>query len=153
MEIRLGGLDVPVVIRLLEEHLQSMALHSPPKSIHALDLAGLQRPEMTFWSVWQDGNLLGCGALKDLDARHGEIKSMRTAAAHLRKGVARRLMVHLIEEARRRSYERLSLETGSMEAFAAARNLYASFGFKECGPFGDYVLDPYSVFMTRELEA
>jgi putative acetyltransferase len=153
MEIRLGGLDVPAVIRLLEEHLQSMALHSPPESIHALDLAGLQRPEMTFWSVWQEGELLGCGALKELDARHGEIKSMRTAAAHLRKGVARRLMVHLIEEARRRSYERLSLETGSMEAFVAARNLYVSFGFKECGPFGDYVLDPYSVFMTRELEA
>lgn len=153
MEIRLGGLDVPAVIRLLEEHLQSMAVHSPPESIHALDLAGLKRPEMTFWSVWQDGDLLGCGALKELDARHGEIKSMRTAAAHLRKGVARRLMVHLIEEARRRSYERLSLETGSMEAFAAARNLYASFGFTECGPFGDYVLDPYSVFMTRELGA
>jgi putative acetyltransferase len=153
MEIRVGGLDVSVVIRLLEEHLQSMALHSPPESIHALDLAGLKRPEMTFWSVWQDGDLLGCGALKELDARHGEIKSMRTAAAHLRKGVARRLMVHLIEEARRRSYERLSLETGSMEAFAAARNLYASFGFEECEPFGDYVLDPYSVFMTRELEA
>jgi putative acetyltransferase len=151
MEIRLGGLDVPDVIRLLEEHLQSMTLHSPPESIHALDLAGLKRPEMTFWSVWQDGELLGCGALKELDARHGEIKSMRTAAAHLRKGVARRLMVHLIDEARRRSYERLSLETGSMAAFAAARNLYASFGFQECGPFGEYVLDPYSVFMTREL--
>ena len=151
MEIRLGGLEDPAVIRLLEEHLQSMAVHSPPESIHALDLAGLKRPEMTFWSVWQDGDLLGCGALKELDARHGEIKSMRTAAAHLRKGVARRLMVHLIEEARRRSYERLSLETGSMEAFAAARNLYASFGFEECEPFGDYVLDPYSVFMTREL--
>jgi putative acetyltransferase len=151
MEIRLGGLDVPDVIWLLEEHLQSMTLHSPPESIHALDLAGLKRPEMTFWSVWQDGELLGCGALKELDARHGEIKSMRTAAAHLRKGVARRLMVHLIDEARRRSYERLSLETGSMAAFAAARNLYASFGFQECGPFGEYVLDPYSVFMTREL--
>ncbi len=151
MEIRLGGLGVPAVIRLLEEHLQSMTLHSPPESIHALDLAGLQRPEMTFWSVWQEGDLLGCGALKELDARHGEIKSMRTATAHLRKGVARRLMVHLIEEARRRSYERLSLETGSMEAFAAARNLYASFGFRECEPFGSYVLDPYSVFMTREL--
>ena len=151
MEIRLGGLDAPAVIRLLEEHLQSVAVHSPPESIHAFDLAGLKRPEITFWSVWQDGDLLGCGALKELDARHGEIKSMRTAAAHLRKGVARRLMVHIIDEARRRSYERLSLETGSMEAFAAARNLYASFGFQECGPFGDYVLDPYSVFMTREL--
>jgi len=151
MEIRLGALDDPAVIRLLEEHLQSMTLHSPPDSIHALDLVGLKRPEVTFWSVWQEGDLLGCGALKELDARHGEIKSMRTAAAHLRKGVARRLMVHIVDEARRRSYERLSLETGSMEAFAAARKLYASFGFEECGPFGDYVLDPYSVFMTREL--
>jgi len=147
----LGGLEDPAVIRLLEEHLQSMAVHSPPESIHALDLTGLKRPEMTFWSVWQEGDLLGCGALKELDARHGEIKSMRTAAAHLRKGVARRLMVHLIDEARRRSYERLSLETGSMEAFAAARNLYASFGFKECEPFGEYVLDWYSMFMTREI--
>ena len=151
MEIRLGGLDDPAVIWLLEEHLQCMTLHSPPESIHALDLAGLKRPEMTFWSVWQDGDLLGCGALKELDARHGEIKSMRTAAAHLRKGVARRLMVHIIDEARRRSYERLSLETGSMQAFAAARNLYASFGFQECEPFGGYVLDSYSVFMAREL--
>ena len=114
MEIRLGGLEALAVIRLLEEHLHSMTLHSPPESIHALDLAGLQRPEMTFWSVWQDSDLLGCGALKELDARHGEIKSMRTAAAHLRKGVARRLMVHLIDEGRRRSYERLSLETVSM---------------------------------------
>lgn len=151
MEIRLGGLDDPAVIRLLEGHLQSLALHFPPESIHALDVAELQRPEITFWSVWQDGDLLGCGALKELDARHGEIKSMRTAAAHLRKGVARRVMVHIIDEARRRAYQRLSLETGSMEALAAARNLYASCGFQECGPFGDYVLDPYSVFMTREL--
>jgi putative acetyltransferase len=151
MEIRLGGLDDPAVIRLLEEHLQSMTLHSPPESIHALDLAGLKRPEITFWSVWQDGDLLGCGALKELDARHGEIKSMRTAAAHLRKGVARRMLVYIIYEARQRGYERLSLETGSMEAFAAARKLYASFGFEPCEPFGEYVLDPYSVFMTRAL--
>jgi putative acetyltransferase len=151
MGIRLGGLDDPAVIRLLEEHLQSMTLHSPPESIHALDLAGLKRPEITFWSVWQDGELLGCGALKELDPRHGEIKSMRTAAAHLRKGVARRMLVYIIYKARRRGYQRLSLETGSMEAFAAARKLYASFGFEPCEPFADYVLDPYSVFMTREL--
>jgi putative acetyltransferase len=151
MDIRLGGLDEPAVIRLLEEHLQSMTLHSPPESIHALDLAALKRPEITFWGIWEEDELLGCGALKKLDARHGEIKSMRTAAAHLRKGVARRMLVYIIYEARRRGYERLSLETGSMEAFAAARKLYARFGFEPCEPFGEYVLDPYSVFMTREL--
>jgi putative acetyltransferase len=151
MEIRLGGLDDPAVIRLLEEHLQSMAMHSPPESIHALDLAGLKRPEITFWSAWEEGELLGCAALKELEARHGEIKSMRTAAAHLRKGVARRLLVYIILEARRRGYERLSLETGSMDAFAAARQLYARFGFEPCEPFAEYVLDPYSVFMTREV--
>jgi putative acetyltransferase len=149
--IRLGGLEEPAVVRLLQEHLQNMTLHSPPESVHALDLAGLNRTEITFWSVWQDSELLGCGALKQLDPRHGEIKSMRTATAHRRKGVARYLMVHLIEEARRRSYQRLSLETGSAEAFAPARQLYAAFGFEPCGPFGDYVLDPYSVFMTRAL--
>jgi putative acetyltransferase len=151
MDIRLGGLDDSAVIRLLEDHLQSMTVHSPPESIHALDLAGLTRPEITFWSVWEEGELLGCGALKELDARHGEIKSMRTAAAHLRKGVARRMLVYIIYEARRRGYERLSLETGSMDTFAAARRLYARFGFEPCDPFGEYVLDPYSVFMTREL--
>jgi putative acetyltransferase len=95
--------------------------------------------------------LLGCGAIKELDSRHGEIKSMRTVAVHQRKGVASRLMRHIIEEAGRRSYRRLSLETGSMEAFAPARRLYAGFGFQPCGPFADYVDDPYSVFMTREI--
>jgi putative acetyltransferase len=95
--------------------------------------------------------LLGCGALKELDPRHGEIKSMRTASVHLRKGVAARLMRHILEEAQKRRYRRLSLETGSMEAFAPARSLYARFGFEPCGPFADYIEDPYSVFMTREL--
>src|SRR5205085_4616631 len=97
------------------------------------------------------GELLGCAALKELDRAHGEIKSMRTAAAHLRKGVATRLMHHLLDEARRRRYRRLSLETGAAPVFAPARMLYARFGFLSCGPFGDYVDDPHSVFMTREL--
>jgi putative acetyltransferase len=151
MEIRTGGLDRPEVIQLLHEHLHSMTLHSPPESIHALDLDALRKPDMTFWSVWENSELMGCGAIKELDPLHGEIKSMRTASAHLRKGVAARLLLHILEEARRRSYERLSLETGSMEAFAPAHRLYASFGFKECGPFAGYVEDPYSVFMTREV--
>jgi putative acetyltransferase len=151
MDIRVDDLSGPEVSQLVREHLRSVALHSPPESVHALDLEALRKPEITFWSVWQDSELVGCGALKELDAHHGEIKSMRTASLHLRKGVAARLMGHLLEEAKRRSYRRLSLETGSMEAFAPARSLYSRFGFQRCGPFADYVEDPNSVFMTREL--
>jgi putative acetyltransferase len=139
------------ITALLREHLHGMTLHSPPESIHALDVDALCRPEITFWAAWEDGELLGCGALLELDRRHGEIKSMRTAAPHLRRGVASAILREMIREAERRSYERLSLETGSMAAFAPARALYARFGFAECGPFADYVLDPYSVFMTRML--
>jgi len=151
IEIRRDDLRSPEIARLLREHLHSMTLHSPPESIHALDLEALRQPEITFWSVWQGTELMGCGAIKELDAGHGEIKSMRTASAHLRKGVAASLMRHILEEAGRRSYRRLSLETGSAEAFAPARSLYASFGFQFCGPFADYAEDPYSVFMTRGL--
>ena len=151
MDIRVDDLSSPEIARLLHLHVQSAALHSPPESVHALDLEALRRPEVTLWSVWQNSELMGCGALKELDSRHGEIKSMRTASSHLRKGVAARLIRHILDEARRRSYRRLSLETGSMEAFAPARSLYARFGFKPCGPFAAYVEDPYSVFMTREV--
>jgi putative acetyltransferase len=151
MQIRLDDLSGPEIQELLRQHLQSMTLHSPPESIHALDLEALRKSDITFWTLWEDGQLLGCGALKELDPRHGEIKSMRTSSAHLRKGVAKRMLDHILEEARRRSYSRLSLETGSAAAFEPARKLYASFGFTDCGPFADYVEDPYSVFMTREL--
>ena len=151
MDIRVDDLSGPEMAQLLQEHLRSMALHSPAESMHALDLEALRKPEITVWSVWQDSQLLGCGALKELDARHGEIKSMRTASAHLRKGVAATLVRHMLEEAEKRAYLRLSLETGSTEAFAPARSLYARFGFRECGPFADYVEDPYSVYMTRKL--
>jgi len=128
-----------------------MALHSPPESVHALDIEGLRKPDITFWSVWEGGELLGCGALKELDSQHAEIKSMRTSSSHLRRGVAKYLLNYMLEEARRRGYSRVSLETGSMEAFEPARQLYANFGFTYCEPFADYVEDPYSVFMTREL--
>lgn len=151
MDIRLDDLTSPQILQLLREHLQGVALHSPPESIHALDLDGLRQPDITFWSVWEGDELVGCGALKQLDERHGEIKSMRTSSAHLRKGVAARLLQHIIDEASRRAYARLSLETGSMEAFAPAHRLYARFGFEPCGPFADYAEDPYSVFMTRLL--
>jgi len=106
---------------------------------------------VTFWSVWRNMQLAGCGAIMELDARHGEIKSMYTTTTHLRTGVATRLMRHMLEESERRAYQRLSLETGSMEAFAPARSFYTSFGFRICEPFGDYIADPHSVFMTREL--
>jgi putative acetyltransferase len=151
MDFRVDDLNGPEIAQLLQEHLQSMALHSPPESVHALDLNALRKPDITFWSAWQDDALVGCGALKELDPRHGEIKSMRTATLHLRKGVAAQLLAHIIKEAERRLYRRLSLETGSMEAFAAAHTLYAHFGFQHCAPFGTYIEDPYSIFMTREL--
>jgi len=151
MDIRVDDLSSPEIAQLLREHLDDMHRHSPPESVHALDLASLRRPDITFWSVRQGPVLLGCGALKQLDPAHGEIKSMRTAAAHLRKGVAARMLAHILDEAKRRAYRRLSLETGSMDAFLPARRLYERHGFRYCGPFGDYVEDPYSVFMTREL--
>ena len=151
IDIRIDDLSGSEIFELLQEHLQGMALHSPAESMHALDIEALRKPEITFWTAWENGELLGCGALKDLGSRHGEIKSMRTSSLHLRKGVARKLLNHILEEARRRRYSRLSLETGSMEAFEPARRLYANSGFKNCEPFADYVEDPYSVFMTREL--
>ncbi|MGL6162571.1 GNAT family N-acetyltransferase [Microbulbifer sp.] len=151
MKIKVDDLSGPEVAELLSEHLRGMARHSPPESIHALDLEALRRPEITFWSAWDGAELMGCGALKALDTRHAEIKSMRTASAHLRKGVARRLLHHILGQARSRGYRRLSLETGSMAAFEPARRLYASFGFEYCEPFADYREDPNSVFMTRKL--
>lgn len=157
-EIREGDLDSPEVQALLREHLASVALYSPPESFHALDLDGLRAPEVTFWSVWSHGEgasqdksvLVGCGALKELDPRHGEIKSMRTASSHLRKGVGGAMVRHIIAVARRRGYARLSLETGSMAAFAPARALYTRFGFTPCPPFADYTDDSNSTFMTLE---
>lgn len=151
IEIRVDDLRGSEIAALLQEHLDSMAEHSPPESTHALDLDALRAPQVTFWSVWQGRELMGCGALKELDAQHGEIKSMRTVRSHLRKGVAAALLAHMLREAKRRAYRRLSLETGSMQAFAPARALYTRFGFQPCPPFANYVEDPYSVFMTREL--
>ncbi len=151
MDIRIDDLRGPEIALLLEEHLRSLRALSPPESVHALDLEKLRQPEITFWTVWEGADLLGCGALKELDARHGELKSMRTAAPHLRKGVASALLRHILEDAKRRSYLRLSLETGAPAAFVPARNLYARFGFQVCGPFTGYVEDPNSVFMTRRL--
>lgn len=152
MEIRIDDLTGPEIIDLLIEHRNSMFEHSPPESVHALDLDALRKPDITFWSAWDDGELLGCGALKELDDSHAEIKSMRTARARLRKGVAREILTHVIDEAKTRGLKRLSLETGAADAFEPARRLYSSFGFEFSGPFGDYVEDPFSVFMTKALD-
>lgn len=151
MHIRIDDLSGPEVAALLAEHLRGMHEHSPPESIHALPLERLRAPEITFWTAWEDSVLLGCGALKELDPTHGEIKSMRTVRTHLRTGVASAILRVILDEAQRRGYSQLSLETGSMAAFEPARALYARFGFAYCGPFGDYRDDPNSVFMTRML--
>ena len=151
MEIRIDNLSSPEVIGLLTEHLRCMADVSPPESRHALNLDGLRQPQVTFWSIWDGTDLAGCGALKELDPQHGEIKSMRTAAFHLRRGVASTMLQHLIKQAKQRGYRWLSLETGSMDYFEPARRLYAASGFTFCGPFAAYKEDPNSVFMTKEL--
>ena len=149
MRIQVDDLSGPEIRTLLEEHLRNMHELSPPESVHALDLASLRKPEITFWTVWCEGELWGCGALKALDPAHGEVKSMRTAAMRRRRGAGRAMLEHIIAVAQARSYARLSLETGSMDAFAPARRLYESFGFTYCGPFADYAADPNSVFMSR----
>jgi putative acetyltransferase len=151
MDIRLDDLTGPEIIELLREHMRCMERVSPPESRHALNLDGLRQPEIAFWTIWDGSALAGCGALKELNGQHGEIKSMRTASTHLRKGVASQMLRHIITEADRRKYRRLSLETGSMAYFEPARKLYASFGFNYCGPFATYVEDTNSVFMTKEL--
>ena len=148
MIIKTDNLTHPAVLALLDAHLEHMHATSPPESVHALNTDELRAPGITFWSAWEGDDVLGCAALKELDPGHGEIKSMRTASAHLGKGVASRLLQHRVGVAQARGYRRLSLETGTGEAFEAAHQLYLKFGFEECGPFADYTLDPFSRFMT-----
>jgi putative acetyltransferase len=151
MRIELDDLSRQEVHALLREHLDNMYELSPPESVHALDLAKLRSPDITFWTVWDESVLLGCGALKELTPTHGEVKSMRTPRSLRRRGAGRAVLVHIVAEARSRGYRRLSLETGSNEAFKPAQKLYKSFGFTTCGPFADYKADPNSVFMSLEL--
>ena len=136
---------------LLEVHFAGMLANSPAESCHFLDFAGLRADGVTFWSIHKGDDLAGCGALKVLDAQHGEIKSMRTADAFLRRGVAARMLAHILDEARSRGLERLSLETGSSPAFEPALALYRNHGFRDCAPFAGYKPDPFSRFMTRPL--
>ncbi|WP_145146186.1 GNAT family N-acetyltransferase [Paenibacillus xylanexedens] len=151
MEIKVDDLSGLQVKALIAEHLQGMAADSPPESIHALNLDGLKKPEITFWCAWEGDELLGCGAIKELNSEHAELKSMRTASAHLRKGVARKILAHIMDVAVERGYKRVSLETGSMDSFIPARKLYEDFGFEYCEPFADYILDPNSAFMTKTI--
>ena len=151
MNIVVDDLSRGEIRALLNEHLQSMYELSPPESVHALDLEKLRKPDITFWSAWDGSLLLGCGALKELDRLHGEVKSMRTPNALRRRGAGRTILAHIFLVARARGNQRLSLETGSMQAFRPAQNLYESFGFTYCGPFGNYIEDPNSVFMTLRL--
>ena len=152
MIIRIDTLTHPAVLALLEEHLEHMRATSPPESVHALDLESLRVPEITFWTAWDDGELMGCGALKQLPQDgEGEIKSMHTAKAARGRGIAAKLLTHLEGHAKDLGLTRLNLETGSQDGFAPARNLYAKFGYEECPPFGDYIEDPNSTFMTKSL--
>ncbi len=139
------------VLALLREHLAGMHASSPVCSVHALDLTGLQSPDIAFFTSWSGEELLGCGALKQLDSASGELKSMRTAAAHLRKGVARGLLEHLLALARARGYRRVSLETGSGPAFEPALALYRRYGFEPGERFGDYEATPFNQFFHLAL--
>lgn len=149
MQIRIDDLTSPEIAELLEEHLRDMYAASPPESVHALDLSKLRKPEITFWSAWVGSDLVGCGALKELEPGHAEIKSMRSANRFRGTGVGKKMLEHILQVARERNYTRLSLETGTQDFFLPARKLYERYGFEYCGPFADYAEDPYSAFMTR----
>lgn len=149
--IRVDDLRGAEVIDFLREHLAEMRAVSPPESTHALDPDGLRAPEVTFWTMWSDDVLVGCGAIKDLGDRHAEIKSMRTSRVHRQRGLGGRLLTHLVSDAAARGFRRISLETGAQDFFAPARRLYAAHGFEVSGPFGAYRADPNSVFLTRAL--
>jgi putative acetyltransferase len=136
---------------LLEQHFSHMLANSPKDSCHFLDFDGLKGPDVTFWSAWIGDDLGGCGALREIAPDHGEVKSMRTASAMQRRGVAAAILNHMIAVARSRGYRRLSLETGSGPAFDPAHALYAMFGFFPCEPFGDYTHDPFSRYFTLAL--
>jgi putative acetyltransferase len=150
IEDTLSGEDVQALVAF---HLADMARHSPACKVHALPVAALRRPDVTFWSAWQDTVLCGCGALKELDAESGEVKSMRTRPAFLRQGVGQELLDEIVRTARGRNYARLFLETGTGDAFAAAHALYLRNGFSWCGPFGEYEATEFNVFMVKRLPA
>jgi putative acetyltransferase len=148
VEDDLTGAEIAELLRL---HLDEMHRWSPPESVHAMPIERLRQPDVTFYSAWEGDRLAGCGALKELDAAHGELKSMRAAPAYRGRGVGKVILAHLLAEARARGYARVSLETGRPDAFLPARRLYEAHGFVECAPFADYVRDEFSICMTRTL--
>lgn len=153
IDIRIDDLSSPQVQALIAEHLAGMRGNSPPGNVHALAIEGLRRPDVTFWSAWQDAALCGCGALKELDAKSGEIKSMRTRTDFLRQGIGQAVLDEIVRTARNRGYRHLYLETGTGPAFDAAHRLYRRNGFDGCGPFGDYTATEFNVFMVKPLPA
>lgn len=151
MQIVDGGLDDPRVIEMLARHMQTNIAVTPPGSVHALDVERLKSSDIAFFSAWRGDTLVGVGALKSLDAEHGEVKSMHTLADARRSGIGQAMLGHIIAVARAKGMRRLSLETGSFEFFRPAVALYQKFGFVECEPFADYAPDPNSTFMTLAL--
>ena len=151
MQIRLDDLTGGEVIALLNEHLADMYATSPAESVHALDVDALKASNIRFFSAWQQGTLAGCVAIKTLDNQMAELKSMRTATAFRGMGVGQALLQYIIDHAKAQGFTSLSLETGTQDYFAPARSLYRKFGFTDCGPFGQYQLDPNSHFMTLNL--
>ncbi|OUR61167.1 GNAT family N-acetyltransferase [Colwellia sp. 39_35_sub15_T18] len=151
MKIKIDKLESIEVKKLLQEHHEDMLKHSPVESVHALDLSSLKAPDVTFWTAWINGELAGCGALKRLNSTHTELKSMRTAQKFLRKGVAVKLLTHILATAKAKDYQTVSLETGTMDAFIPAHKLYKNFGFQVCEPFSNYQKDPNSMFLSKHL--
>lgn len=150
-KIKLDDLSGKEVFSLLQEHLKDMQATSPPESKHALDLNELKHPSVSFWTIWEGNSLAGCGAFKKLDAHHAEIKSMKTSTHYKNKGVASKLLMHIVEQATLSGLKKLSLETGSADYFNPAQGLYLKHGFSFCAPFANYKEDPYSRFMTLNL--
>jgi putative acetyltransferase len=149
--IKLDDLSGKPIFDLLQEHLADMNAMSPPESVHALDLDALKHESVKFWTIWDGEILAGCGAFKQIDVGHAEVKSMRTSSHYKNKGVASQLLVHIVEQATQSGFKKLSLETGSMDYFTPAHGLYQKYGFSFCGPFSDYQEDPNSKFMSLDL--
>jgi putative acetyltransferase len=152
IRFELDPLTAPVVRELIATHLQLMRSLSPPQAVHALEVASLQSPMVRFWSAWIDGELVGGGALKRIGASEGELKSMHVRAAFRRLRLGAKILAHLEDDARSNGIVRLSLETGAQDAFAPARRFYETFGYTQCGPFGDHTESPHSAFMTKQLD-
>jgi putative acetyltransferase len=151
ISIRIDDLSSSASQSIVKEHMAGMLANTPIESVHALPLEKLRQPNIKFWTAWIGSELCGCGALQTLDTQHGEVKTMRTRAKFLRNGVGQTVLTHIINHPTERGIKRLSLETGSSDAFSAARSMNLKNGFEICGPFGYYKLDPLSVFMTKHI--